>query len=108
MRRWIWLVLLVSSPWYALAAGGSCNSIPVPSGVTSCFYVAPAGADTNAGTSEASPWKHAPGLTNCANTCASTTPTSAEGFIFEQGQILHRSASTNTSPDTAIGGEWVW
>ena len=73
----------------AFAAGGSCGSIPVPSGVTSCFYISAAGADTNSGTSESSPWLHAPGMANCSNTCRSTTPAGGEGFIFRGGDTWH-------------------
>src|SRR5208283_2265167 len=68
-----------------VASGGSCNSIPVPSGTTSCFYIAANGVDTNNGTSESAPWLHAPGMKGCSGTCSSTTPTAGEGFILRGG-----------------------
>ena len=83
----------------AFAAGGSCGSIPVPSGVTSCFYISAAGADTNSGTSESSPWLHAPGMANCSNTCRSTTPAGGEGFIFRGGDTWH-FGNNSASPYT--------
>ncbi len=86
--------LLFLSAGSAFAAGGSCNSIPVPSGVTSCFYISASGADTNPGTSESSPWLHAPGMANCASTCASVTPTGGEGFIFRGNDTWHMGNSS--------------
>ena len=37
------------------------------------YYVAANGSDSNNGTSEATPWLHAPGMSTCTATCASTT-----------------------------------
>ncbi len=55
-------------------------------GITSCFYIDFVnGLDTNAGTSEAAPWKHAPGMQGCSNACSSNTPTGGVGFIFKGG-----------------------
>jgi len=104
----------------ALAAGGSCpsganyidltnpangggnGSVTLASlGVTSCFYISAAGADTNSGTSEATPWLHAPGMPACSGTCSSTTPAANEGFILEGGGTWHKSSG---SPST--GGGW--
>lgn len=89
--------------------GGGFGSVTLASlGVTSCYYISAAGADTNNGTNEATPWKHAPGMPNCSNTCAGVTPSANVGFIFRGGDIYHRSASTNDSTaNTAIGGQWT-
>ncbi len=57
-------------------------------GVTSCYFIAANGTDTNNGTSEASPWAHAPGMPNCANACAAVTPSAGTGFIFRGGDTL--------------------
>jgi hypothetical protein len=70
----------------AFAAGGSCGSIPVPSGVTSCFYISAAGADTNNGTSEATPWLHSPGMANYAG---GHTLAPGDGIIFRGGDTWH-------------------
>ena len=70
------------------------------------YYIAANGSDSNSGTSEASPWLHAPGMPNCTGTCASTTPAAGDNFIFRGGDAWHRSANINDSSDVAIGGEW--
>ena len=73
-------------------------------GVTSCFYISAAGTDTNSGTSESSPWAHAPGMPNCSGVCASTTPAGGEGFVFRGGDTWHFGATTTP----AVGGTWSW
>ena len=45
-------------------------------------YVSTSGADTNAGTSEGSPWAHLPGMINCANNCSSYTPSAGDSFVL--------------------------
>src|SRR6202521_3609120 len=87
-RTAIWMACFLCAG-SAFAAGGSCNSIPVPSGVGSCFYISASGADTNSGTSEATPWLHSPGMKNCSNTCAGVTPAAGLGFIFRGGDTWH-------------------
>ena len=66
------LFLLLALP--AFASGGSCPSsasylnssgslVTLSSlGVTSCYYIAANGSDSNNGTTEATPWLHAPGM----------------------------------------------
>jgi hypothetical protein len=54
-------------------------------GVNSCYFIATNGVDTSNGTSEATPWAHAPGMTTCANACAAVTPAAGTGFIFRGG-----------------------
>jgi hypothetical protein len=58
-------------------------------GVTSCFYAAASGSDSNAGTSEASPWIHLPDMPLCTATCATVTPAPGEGFIIRGGDTYH-------------------
>ena len=105
------------------AAGGTCPSganytnLANPTGslvtlssygVTSCYFVSAAGADTNNGTTESTPWLHAPQMPNCANTCAtvqsaiSGTNFAGTGIIFRGGDTWHVGAST--APST--GGTW--
>lgn len=83
-------LLLMSAS--AFASGGSCGSIPVPAGVTSCYYISKAtGSDSNAGTSEALPWAHLPSMPSCTGSCASiisnttTTAYAGTGFILRGG-----------------------
>src|ERR1035437_10304250 len=84
------------------AAGGPCpsgarylttasNSLTtlLSLGITNCYFISAAGADTNNGTSESTPWAHAPGMPKCTGTCASTTPAAGEGFIFRGGDAWH-------------------
>lgn len=109
MRRLLVIMTLLFSAPVTMAARGTCPS-GVPSGVTTCFFVAASGADTNAGTSEASPWLHAPGMTNCASTCASTTPAAGEGFIFRGGDTWHFG---NSAASPYVGAYsslafWTW
>jgi hypothetical protein len=105
MRKSVVLMLLLAGlltfgATSARAAGGAC---PTPAqyvntanptgplvtlaslGVTSCYYIAASGLDSNAGTSEGSPWLHSPDMPNCASSCAAVTPAPGEGFIFRGG-----------------------
>jgi hypothetical protein len=69
------------------------------------FYVAASGSDTNNGTTKATPWSHAPGMPNCANNCASTTPVAGDQYIFRGGDTWNFGNSA-ASPYT--GGTWTW
>jgi len=76
-------------------------------GVTSCYFIAANGSDSNDGLSEASghPWAHAPGMPNCAGNCASLTPAAGTGFIFRGGDTWHFG---NSSVTPYAGGRWSW
>jgi hypothetical protein len=92
--------LSLSSP----QTGGGQGSVTLSSlGVTSCFYVSAAGSDSNSGTSESSPWLHAPGMPSCSSNCASVSPSAGMGFIFRGGDTWHQQTG---SPQT--GGSWNW
>lgn len=54
-------------------------------GVTTCYFIAASGADTNNGTSESTPWAHVPGMAGCTSACAAVTPAGGVGFIFRGG-----------------------
>ena len=116
------IIMVVGTALPSFAAGGACpngadylnlsspgdgggqGSVTLSSlGVTSCYYIAADGSDSNAGTSESSPWLHAPGMPACSGTCASTTPSAGEGFIFRGGDTWHRNSG---SP--SLGGDWGW
>lgn len=98
--RTVLLVLLFAVP--AFGVGGTCPA-GVPSGISSCFFVSAAGLDTNTGIDESHPWLHAPGMTNCASTCLSTTPVAGEGFILRGGDTWHFSGG-----GTPVGLPWTW
>jgi hypothetical protein len=121
VKRWLLFALLLS-PSFAFAAGGACptpanylslsnpavanwqGSVTLSSlGISSCYYVANNGADTNAGTTEGSPWAHSPGMANCASTCAGVTPGPGVGFIFRGGDEWHQHSGS-----ILIGGSWSW
>jgi glucuronoarabinoxylan endo-1,4-beta-xylanase len=84
-----------------VSSGSSCPS-GVPSGVTNCYYASAAGSDSNSGTSESSPFLHAPGMSACSGTCASTHPTGATGIILRGGDTWHFGNSA-ASPYVGAG-----
>jgi len=88
----------------AFAAAGSCpEGLPVTG--NNCYFIAANGSDSNNGTSESTPWLHAPGMPNCTGNCAAVTPAPGNGFVFRGGDSWHfgnRSASPYT------GGTWSW
>lgn len=104
----------------AFAAGGTCptgavygansNATLSSLGITSCYYIAANGSDSNDGLSEASghPWAHAPGMPNCSSSCAIAASACASnqcagyGFVFRGGDTWHFGASTTP----ATGGMW--
>ena len=109
----IFLFLLLALP--AFAAGGSCPSganylnssgslVTLSSlGVTSCYYIAANGSDSNNGTTEATPWLHAPGMPACASNCATVqnaNPAGA-GYILRGGDTWHFG---NSSASPYAGG----
>jgi len=118
--------LLATRPGFA--AGGTCpsgnttidpngNPISLSSlGVTSCFYISKStGSDTNAGTTEAAPWAHAPGMPSCTGTCAATTPAAGEGFILRGGETwvssdlgINLNVSGNSSHPIYFGVDPTW
>jgi len=112
-------VLLISGNTFG--AGGTCpsganylntttNSLVTLSslGVTSCYYIAANGSDTNNGTSEATPWLHAPQMPSCSGNCATVQNQSGgippgTGLIFRGGDTWH-FGNSGATPYT--GGVW--
>jgi hypothetical protein len=70
-------------------------------GVTNCYFVAANGSDSNSGTSEASPWLHAPGMANCANNCSRSVLGPGVGIIFRGGDTWH-FGNSGTSPYAGV------
>jgi hypothetical protein len=117
------LLIFLASPLTLLAAGGTCPSganylsLSNPTGaevalssfgITSCYYVAANGSDSNSGTSESTPWLHAPGMPNCSSNCLTlqkSGPPAGTGYIFRGGDTWHFGDSSD-SPYT--GGTWEW
>ena len=82
----------------AFAAGGTCPSgtysiqgstgTLTALGVTSCYFVSQStGSDTNAGTTEASPWAHMPEMPSCTSSCSSATIAAGTGIILRGGEV---------------------
>jgi hypothetical protein len=92
--------------WFARFAAITMlvGAATITSASATTYYIAASGSDSNNGTSTSSPWQHAPGMPNCAGTCASTTPQAGDRFIFRGGDTWHFKA--NTAP--AVGGTWGW
>jgi hypothetical protein len=70
------------------------------------YYIAANGSDSNNGTSNTTPWQHAPGMPNCTGTCASTTPEPGDKFIFRGGDTWH-FGNSSLSPYSGAGA-WGW
>jgi hypothetical protein len=118
LMRFATFMAFIFSVGSAFAAGGTCPSganyinpsnptgpmVTLSSlGVMKCYFIAAIGADTNTGTTEGSPWLHAPGMPNCSGNCATVTPAAGEGFIFRGGDTWH-FGNSGVSPYT--GGTW--
>jgi len=76
-------------------------------GVSTCYYIADSGLDTNDGKTEDTPWAHAPMMPSCASNCAAIINANMGGigFIFRGGDTWHFGDSS-ASPYT--GGSWNW
>jgi len=57
----------------------------IPASATTYYVDYSAGLDTNAGTSKTVPFKHAPQMQGCTNTCSMTTPVAGDSIIFKGG-----------------------
>jgi hypothetical protein len=105
--RWLLLMsasttLFQASAFATVSAPGAC---PAGAPVTgnNCYFIAATGADANSGTSESSPWLHAPGMPNCSGNCAAVSPSPGQGFIFRGGDTWHFG---NPSASPYTGGGW--
>lgn len=101
-----WQALITS---FSLSGSGSGATNGCPSGAlvtgNHCYFIAANGSDANSGSSESSPWLHAPGMPSCTGNCAAHTPVAGEGFIFRGGDTWHFK-NTGAAPYT--GGKWIW
>lgn len=92
----------LSSP----STGGGLGSVTLSSlGITQCYYIAATGSDSNNGTTESTPWRHAPGMPNFTG---SYTSAAGDGIILRGGDTYHVNAATSDSTDTPMGGAWAW
>lgn len=80
-------------------------------GITSCYFVAANGADTNNGTSESTPWLHAPQMPNCSAKCATLQNQykgipAGTGLILRGGDKWHVGIKVDSSGNPSTGGTW--
>jgi hypothetical protein len=75
----------------ALLVGVALLGLPT---FAATYYVAATGADTNNGTSKATPWLHAPGMSTCTSLCSSTTINAGDSIIFRGGDTWHFGDNT--------------
>jgi hypothetical protein len=95
-------ILFLVLPGCAFAQGGACPAgLPVTG--NNCYFIAANGSDSNSGTTESSPWLHAPGMPSCSGVCASATPSPGQGFVFRGGDSWHFG---NSSASPYTGGAW--
>jgi hypothetical protein len=66
-------------------------------------YIAGNGSDSNNGTSETTPWLHAPGMTGCTSNCASYSPAAGDQIILRGGDTWHFSGG-----GSPVGLPWTW
>lgn len=100
----------------AFAAGGACPSganytnpanpigpnVTLASlGITNCYFIAANGSDANSGTSESTPWLHAPGMQNCSGNCSASARVPGVGFIFRGGDTWH-FGNSSASPYAGV------
>ncbi|MGH9717544.1 MAG: hypothetical protein ACRD4R_12575 [Candidatus Acidiferrales bacterium] len=79
MGRWTRMVMMALVIFLGLAGSASATT----------YYIAANGSDSNSGTSKTSPWLHAPGMSTCTATCASTTVKAGDSIIFRGGDTWH-------------------
>jgi hypothetical protein len=84
---------------YSGAAPFSANATLGSLGVTTCYFVAANGSDSNDGASESTPWAHLPGMPTCTGNCGAHTPTAGEGYILRGGDTWNGSN---------FGFRWSW
>jgi hypothetical protein len=67
-----------------------------------------AGSDSNAGTSETSPWKHAPKMTGCSSNCANYTPAAGDRIIFRGGVTWDNTALPLAPSNSGSSGSPIY
>jgi len=104
----------VGPPGSQTGSGGG-GTLPWSCPGVRCFYIASNGSDSNTGTSESSPWAHAPGMPtfNCTGAC-SYTHDPGDAFIFRGGDtwgnasfpLATRSGNASHSDYYGVDPNW--
>lgn len=74
-----------------------CLFVTEKSAAATFFISSSSGNDSNLGTSQNGPWKHAPGMRGCAALCAAYIPLPGDQFIFKGGDTWHNDSLP-----------WIW
>lgn len=72
------------------------------------YYIASTGSDSNSGTSQGSPWLHAPGMQACTANCAAATIGAGDRIIFRGGDVWHMMNSALAPYMGHSSGSIVW
>jgi hypothetical protein len=86
-----------ANPWGALVTLASF-------GVTTCYYAATSGLDSNTGADETHPFLYSKGMENCSSNCAAVTLAPDVGFIFRGGDVWHFGNSGATPYAGVVAG----
>jgi hypothetical protein len=86
MGRWATMLTMALTIFFGLAGSASAAT----------YYIAANGSDSNGGTSNSSPWLHAPGMSTCTGTCKSTTIKAGDSIIFRGGDSWHFGNSSDS------------
>lgn len=102
---WKMSLLVLTSCLFSASAAWGQGACPAGLPVTgnNCYFIAANGSDSNNGTSESTPWLHAPGMPNCSGACAAVAPSAGKGFILRGGDTWHFG---NSSASPYTGGTW--
>lgn len=66
------------------------------------YYIAANGSDANNGTSQSTPWQHAPGMKGCTSVCAAKVPAAGDSFILRGGDVWHFNSAAGV-----VGLPWT-
>jgi hypothetical protein len=89
MRTLIVAALLILCSAISAAAQGTCPAGTPNAGLADCWFVAANGSDANNGTSESTPFLHAPGMSTATGNAAAVTMGAGKAIITRGGDVYH-------------------
>jgi len=101
MKRFIFASVLLTSVLALLA-----TFLAPKSASATTYYVAANGSDSNNGTSKATPWLHAPGMSTATGVASSATFNPGDSIIFRGGDAWHFGNSALTPFAGYENGAW--
>ncbi len=90
----------VSAPVSSAPSGatGATSILPIPTPTGTIYYVDySSGSDTNNGTSQSTPWKHAPGDSNATGLAKSAKLVGGDEVLFKGGVVYQGQIDVNAS-----------